>query len=182
MFGGGLLSRLDQDLRETRGWTYGMYAHATPYFRSADWSLEGDVITAHTTESVVEILKQLKKLQSEPPSPEELKRTQNYRTGVFVIGASSRRGIVGQLTFLDLHGLPADWLRDYATRVYAVTPAQVSAVFARLLPADQLTYVIVGDSAKFVRELKALPELAPAMTQWTAPGTPQPPVARARQP
>ena len=169
LLGGGLLSRLDQDLRETRGWTYGVDAHNAPNYRASAWSVSGDVTTAHTTESVAAILRAIHRLATEPPPADELRLTQNYRAGAFVIGAAGRAGLLRQLAFLDLHGLPDDWLANYSAHVLAVTPAEVSAVFRRHLPDDAMTIVVLGDTARFERTLRALPELA-AGTTWTKVG------------
>ena len=174
LLGGGLLSRLDQDLRETRGWTYGVDAHNLPAYRAASWTVSADVTTAHTAESVEAMLAAIRRLASEPPAADELRLTQNYRAGGFLIGTASRQGLLRQLAFLDLHGLPADWLSGYARRVYEVTPSQVSAVFAHRLPAASMTIVVLGDTAQFGAALRALPELAPATTQWTTSGASRP--------
>jgi len=180
LLGGGLLSRLDQDLRETRGWTYGVDAHNAPNYRASAWTVSADVTTAHTTQSVAAILRAIRRLSTQPPPADELRLTQNYRAGAFVIGAAGRAGLLRQLAFLDLHGLPDDWLADYGAHVLAVTPAEVSAVFARRLPDDAMTIVVLGDTAQFERSLRALPELA-AGTTWTKVGAATP-RRRARHP
>ncbi len=169
LLGGGLLSRLDQDLRETRGWTYGVDAHNAAYYRSSAWTVSADVTTAHTTESVAAMLRAIHRLATEPPPAQELRMTQNYRAGAFVIGAAGRSGLLRQLAFLDLHGLPDEWLANYAGQVLAVTPAEVSAVFAKRLPDSAMTIVVLGDTSKFERTLRALPELAGG-TVWTKTG------------
>lgn len=166
LLGGGLLSRLDQDLRERRGWTYGVAAHLSPGLRSGSWSVSAAVTTAHTAESVAAIFDAVGRLAREAPPREELKLTQNYRAGSFVVGASGRAKLPATLAFLDLHGLPDSWLAGYAANVYAVTPEQVRDAFARHLPAPAMTVVVVGDLAKVEHELRALAVLATPGTTW----------------
>ena len=58
---------------------------------------------------------------------------------------SSRAGIIAQLAFVDLHGLPADYLNTYVSRVYAVTPAQVQQMASKYIQSDKALIVVVGD-------------------------------------
>jgi predicted Zn-dependent peptidase len=159
LLGGGLISRLDQNLREQKGYTYGVASRVTPNFRAGAWTLSADVNSPDTVASLREIFRELARLQSEPPPKDELQRIQNYRAGTFVIGASSRGGLLGQLAFLDLHGLPDEWLRDYVRNVYAVQPPELSATVKQYLDTGAMTLVVVGDMKKLGGAIRALPEL-----------------------
>ena len=159
LLGGSLLSRLERNLREEKGYTYDASSHLTPYVDAASWTLATDVNTPQTAVALTEVFRELARLRQEPPAADELRRTQNYRAGVFLLGASSRAGLVAQLAYLDLHGLPLDWLTGYVRRIYAVTPDDVQRVAARELDPNAMTLVIVGDRKRIERDLKALPAL-----------------------
>jgi zinc protease len=159
LLGGSLLSRLDQNLREDKGYTYGASSHITPYQGVASWSLATDVNAPQTAAALAEIFKELGRLRSESPPAEELKLIQNYRAGTFVLGASSRPGLLSQLAFLDQQGLGDDWLTHYVEHVYAVTPEEVRAAAAEWLDPQALTVVIVGDLAKIKASILALEPL-----------------------
>ena len=58
---------------------------------------------------------------------------------------SSRQGIIAQLRFVELYGLPADWLSTYVARVNAVTPAEVTRVVRKYLDPARMALVVVGD-------------------------------------
>jgi predicted Zn-dependent peptidase len=103
------------------------------------------VTTKDTGASLKEIIAEIKRLQAEPPTEKELKGIQNYIAGTFVLQNSSRAGIIGQLVFVDLHGLSTEYLNTYVSRVYAVTPAQVQQMAAKYIQADKATIVVVGD-------------------------------------
>lgn len=165
LLGGGLISRLDQNLREQKGYTYGVASRITPNYRAGLWTLSADVNSPDTVASLREIFHELARLRAEPPPADELRRIQNYRAGTFVIGASSRTGLLGQLSFLDLHGLPDEWLRDYVKNVYAVAPADLSAMVKQHLDPGAMTLVVVGDMKKLGRAIRALPELRGAAAQ-----------------
>jgi zinc protease len=159
LLGGSLLSRLDQNLREDKGYTYGASSHITPYPGAAGWSLATDVNAPQTAAALGEIFRELGRLRTEVPPAEELKLIQNYRAGAFVLGASSRPGLLAQLAFLDQQGLGDDWLTHYVEHVYAVTPAEVRTAAAEALDPAALSVVIVGDLAKIKPGIVALEAL-----------------------
>jgi predicted Zn-dependent peptidase len=159
LLGGGLMSRLDQNLREEKGWTYGVATRISPSYRAASWTMSADVNTPETAPALRETYREIAKLQAEPPSAAELERIQNYRAGTFVIGSSSRGGLLGQLAFLNLHGLPDHWLTDYVKNVYAVTPEQVSAAAREHVDPSRMTLVVVGDLKQVGQDVNALPQV-----------------------
>ena len=166
LLGGSLLSRLDQDLREDKGWTYGASSRIAPLAGGvASWTLATDVNAPDTAPALGEIFKELERLRTEPAPVDELKSIQNYRGGVFIIGASSRGGILGQLAFLEQQGLPDEWLTNYAARIDAVTPAELRAAAADFLDPAAMTLVVVADLKKLRPTIEALPALKGASFQ-----------------
>ena len=160
LLGGSLLSRLDQNLREDKGWTYGAASRITPFAAgAASFTVTTDVNAPDTAAALGEIFRELERLRTEPPPVDELTSIQNYRSGVFVIGASSRGGLLAQLAFLELQGLPDEWLTNYVARIHAVTPAEVRAAAADYLDPASMTLVVVGDMQKLKAAILALPAL-----------------------
>jgi zinc protease len=145
LLGGSFGSRITSNIREQKGYTYSPNSQVSTRYRDGYWVETADVTTKDTGASLKEILAEIKRLQSEPPSVQELKGIQNYLAGTFVLQNSSRTGIIAQLAFVDLHGLPADYLNTYVSRVYAVTPAQVQQMASKYIQSDKATIVVVGD-------------------------------------
>ena len=145
LLGGSFGSRITSNIREQKGYTYSPNSQVSTRYRDGYWVETADVTTKDTGASLKEILAEIKRLQSEPPSAQELKGIQNYLAGTFVLQNSSRTGIIAQLAFVDLHGLPADYLNTYVSRVYAVTPAEVQQMAAKYIQSDKTTIVVVGD-------------------------------------
>ena len=163
LYGGTpLLSRLDQNLREDKGWTYGVGSRISPYRAIAGWSVSADVNTDDTGAALGEMFRELEVLRTVPPPADELRRVQNYKAGTFLIGASSRQGLLGQLAFLAQQGLDDDWLTHYVEHVAAVSPADAQAAAALNLDPRQMVLVIVGDLAKIKPGVLALPALQDA--------------------
>ncbi len=145
LLGGSFGSRITSNIREQKGYTYSPNSQVSTRYRDGYWVETADVTTKDTGASLKEILAEIKKLQTDPPSEEELKGIQNYLAGTFVLQNSSRGSIISQLAFVDLHGLPEDYLNTYVSRVYAVTPAQVRQMAAKYIQSDKATIVVVGD-------------------------------------
>jgi predicted Zn-dependent peptidase len=145
LLGGSFSSRITSNIREQKGYTYSPQGQLSSRYRDAYWVEIADVTTDKTGPAIREILAEIDRLQADPPSEKELKAFQNYRAGVFVLQNSSRPGIIGQLEFVDLHGLPADYLNGYVKRVYAVTPQDVQQMARKYLQDDRATIVVVGD-------------------------------------
>jgi predicted Zn-dependent peptidase len=151
LLGGSFSSRITSNIRESKGYTYSPQGQLSNRYRNAYWVEVADVTTDKTGPSITEILGEIDRLQSAPPSEKELQAFQNYRAGVFVLQNSSRGGIIGQLEFVDLHGLPADYLNGYVQRIYAVTPQEVQQMAQKYLKDENATIVVVGDK-KIVEE------------------------------
>jgi predicted Zn-dependent peptidase len=154
LLGGSFSSRITSNIREAKGYTYSPNGQLSNRYHDAYWAETADVTTNVTGPAVKEILGEVDRLQAEPPSDKELKGFQNYRAGVFILQNSSRGGIIGQLEFVDLHGLPADYLNGYVKRLYAVTPAQVQQMAKKYIQDDKATIVVVGDKKVIEEQLK----------------------------
>lgn len=156
LLGGSFGSRITTNIREDKGYTYSPRSALRDNYRVAVWSQSADVTTAHTADSVREILKEIRLLQKEAPPASELDGIKKYLTGVFVLQNSNRSSIIGQLRNLDLHGLPEDHLETFVQRINSVKPEQVSEMARKYLPADQMSLVVVGDLETVRPQLEGL--------------------------
>lgn len=159
LLGGTFMSRITSNIREDKGYTYSPFSSISVRRGSALWAQQADVSTEHTADSLVEIYREIDRLQNDPPPADELDRIKNYSAGLFVIRNSSPTGVLGQLAFMDLHGLPEDYLSTWVARVHAVTPAQVSEAARKWIVPSRMTVVVVGDLPKVEAEVRALPQL-----------------------
>ncbi len=154
LLGGAFSSRITMNIRENKGYTYSPSSVVQTNYRTAIWAEVADVTTAVTGASLKEIFYEIDRLQETPPTAEELKGIQNYLAGTFVLQNSSRGGIIGQLRFVDLHGLDHSYLSEYVRRIHAVTPADVQRVAKTYLKDDEMTIVVVGDRSQVTEQLK----------------------------
>jgi predicted Zn-dependent peptidase len=145
LLGGSFGSRITSNIRENKGYTYSPFSTVANRKGSSLWYEVADVTSEHTIDALWEIEKEVKRLQMEPPSKEELQGIQNYEAGIFVLRNSSPAGIISQLNFLDLYGLNDNYLTNYIKNMYAVTPEKVSEMVQKHVQYDKMTKVMVGD-------------------------------------
>jgi zinc protease len=144
---GGLFgSRINLNLREVHGYTYG----ASSYY---DWRKgEGPFVISTAVESQVtapalhEILLEVDRIRKEPVSREELSLAKEYLEGVFPIRYETTSAIASALATLAIYQLPADYYDSYRRSVHAVTAASVLEAAKTHLHPDELQTVIVGDA------------------------------------
>jgi predicted Zn-dependent peptidase len=153
ILGGSFGSRITSNIRESKGYTYSPNSTVSARYRDAFWAEFADVTTNVTAPSLKEIFYEIDRLAKQPPTDDELAGIKNYLAGVFVLRNSSRRGLVGQLDYIDLHGLGDDYLDTYVQKIYAVTPAQVQAMAKKYIVPDKMTIVVVGDKSKIAEQL-----------------------------
>jgi zinc protease len=158
LLGGSFGSRITLNLREDKGYTYSPFSSTSARQMGTYWVQQADVTTKDTGNSLKEIFAEIDRLQKEAPSQAELRGIQNQMVGIFSLQNSSRTGIVGRLTFADMHGVGDAYLTNYVRNIMSVTPEQVRRSAATHLRPDRMTLIVVGDK-KTVE-----PQLAPWAT------------------
>ena len=153
LLGGSFASRITSNIREAKGYTYSPFSQVSSRYRDAYWVEIADVTTNVTGPSLKEIFYEIDRLRAEPPTEAELQGIKNYLAGVFVLQNSSRQGLIGQLAFMDLHGLDDSYLNTYVQKVMAMTPADVQRMAQKYLLSDKMTIVVVGDKSKIAEQL-----------------------------
>lgn len=158
LLGGTFGSRITANIREDKGYSYSPGSSISAHRGVALWIMSAEITAEHTAAAIGEIYKEIDRLQREAPTAAELDPMKNYRAGIFVISNSSPNGILGQLAFMDLYGLPDDFLTGWIARIRAVTPEQVSAMAREFIRPEHMTVVVAGDIAKIGASVRALPQ------------------------
>jgi len=161
MLGGAFSSRITRNIREDKGYTYSPFSSLSARRQDAYWVQNAAITTDDTAAALQEVYAEINRLRDEPPSDEELLGTQNLMAGTFTLQNSTPQGIINVLNYVDLHGLGDNYLTDYVSRVYALTPAEISRVTSEYLKPDDMTLVVVGDSARIGEQLVPYLELKP---------------------
>jgi predicted Zn-dependent peptidase len=154
ILGGSFTSRLNQNLRETRGYTYGagsrfdMRRAAGPFLASAE------IVTAKSDSALLEFMKELNGIRQLVP-PAELSRAKRYLQLQLPGNFETTQQIAAALVPVALYGLPLDYYNNYVQNIEGVTQADVARVAQQYINPGSLAVVIVGDRKTIETGLKA---------------------------
>ncbi|MEJ7713811.1 MAG: insulinase family protein [Pyrinomonadaceae bacterium] len=171
MLGGQFTSRVNMNLREDKGYTYGART-AFNFRRSAGpFVATAGVQTAVTKEAVLEFLKELRGIRGEIPiRPEELEAAKQSIIRGFPRGFETPAQMADRLADLVLHDLPDDYFSSYISRVRAVTLADVERVAKSHLDPSRMAIVVVGDRKVIEPALRSIDQLGTTLTIVEAEG------------
>ncbi|MDA0681566.1 MAG: pitrilysin family protein [Proteobacteria bacterium] len=158
VFGGDFEARINMNLREDKGWSYGMGSGISQN-TSGDMALTvgGSVQTDKTMESLVEIRKEFVEFVSARPATEdELQRVKLNRIRSQPGRFSTRRGFLQSMIGSSEYGLPYNYAENMAARVDAVTLEGVNTRAKAMMRPSDLTWVIVGDLSKIEEQVRSL--------------------------
>jgi zinc protease len=153
LLGGSFASRITENIREQKGYTYSPFSFVDAHYRTAVWTETADVTTNVTGASLKEIFGEIDRLRTTPPSADEVRGIQNYLAGIYVLRSATRGGLARQFEFVDLHGLGNAYLSTYVRRVYEVTPTDVQQIAKQYLDPARMTIVVAGDQKTIADQL-----------------------------
>jgi predicted Zn-dependent peptidase len=158
VYGGGASSRLFQNLREDKGYTYGAYSMVRSYKSNGVILASASVNSNSTRESLVEILGEMERMVTEPPTTEELERARAELTGSFIRQMETPAS-VGTLELVRrLAGLPADYYQEYIPNLGSVSASQVVDSAGQFLDPSRSLIVVVGDRVEVEKNLQGFGE------------------------
>lgn len=147
VLGGLFSSRINLNLREAHGYTYGAFS-AFDWRRDAGPFVVNTAVKSDVTgDAVREILGEIERIQREEIGEDELTLATSYLDGVFPIRYETTGAIAGALASLIIHGLPEDYYDRYRDHVRSVTTADVLRAAKEHLHPDRLRVIVVGDPA-----------------------------------
>ncbi|MEX2180643.1 MAG: pitrilysin family protein [Gemmatimonadaceae bacterium] len=156
ILGGSFSSRLNSNLRETKGYTYGANSGFQWRPLPGAFVASSDVRTNVTDSSLVEFFGEMNRIRDSLVAPDELARAKAYLRLGIPGDLESTAQIAGQVTALAAFNLPLTWLQEYVARVDAVTVEDVQRVARRFIPVATPTVVVVGDLEKIRPGIEAL--------------------------
>ncbi|WP_435021843.1 M16 family metallopeptidase [Tundrisphaera sp. TA3] len=158
ILGGQFSSRINLNLREAKGYTYG--ARSSFDFRLTPGPFEagGSVKTEVTAPALVELVKEVADIAGpRPVTDAELAFAKDRSIKGFPAQFETISGVGSTLAALVLYDLPADYFTTYRDKVEAVTRADIDRVAAKYLDPSKLTILVVGDRSKIEGPIKELP-------------------------
>ncbi len=158
VLGSGISSRLNQNLREGKGYTYGARASYSGSRAGGRVSGGADVRNEVTGASLKEFMGEYARLGSEPMSARELADTKRYIVGGFILTNQLQAAMASSLASNWLVGLPEEYLEQFVPKVRAVEVAQVQAMAKKYFDPKAQSIVVVGDAAAIAGQLKPFGE------------------------
>jgi zinc protease len=155
--GGGFGTRLNLNLREKQGYSYGVFSNFNLMRAAGNWSASGGVQTDKTKESIVEFDKELKELAGgRPISADEFATAKARRARGYAQQFESLGRITGEIGNLWALGLPLTELQREYDATNALTLDQVLTAERKYVKPETASLLLVGDRAKIEAGLKSL--------------------------
>jgi zinc protease len=157
VLGGSFLSRINMDLREAKGWSYGARAGVTQLEQRVLYQLRAPVQADRTGASIAAIKAQMKSfVGGKGVTPAELTRTINGSVRELPGSFEAAAAVLNQMEDDVLFKRPADYAETLAGRYRALDAAALDDAVRSAIDPDGFTWVVVGDKAKVLPQLKSL--------------------------
>lgn len=156
VLGGAFNARINQNLRERHGWTYGAFATYTTLRGAGTMFINSSVRTNATDSAVAESVREFRRIVDEAVPAEELAGATGNLAGSFPASVQTVQGLAQRMQNLLVWGLPMDFYGSYGPRLAAMTPADISAVGRGRLTPGAVTVVVAGDLASIEAPIRAL--------------------------
>lgn len=145
LLGGYFGSRLMKNIREDKGYTYGIGASIAHLQDASFMVISTDVVKEYTRNTVVEIRKEINRLKTEVVESSELETLKSYLSGKFLSGIDTAFNIAGKFKAVEIHGLGYEYYNNFLKTLQEITPEQIMQTAIDYYPEDLMTSVIVGE-------------------------------------
>lgn len=146
LLGGTFTSRLNQKLREERGFTYGVRSRFSTRRLPGPFTISTAVETAVTADAVRDALDVAEEVLAEGPTAEEVASARDYIVGVFPLRFETTRQVSSRVAELIVYGLEKDYHALYRDRIREVSPEDATAAARRTVRPGEMAVVIVGNA------------------------------------
>jgi zinc protease len=157
VWGGGFMTRLNLNLREEKGYSYGVFSNLILYSKAGTWIARGGVQTDKTKESVIEFVKELKYIAGEKPiTDEELENAKVNRIRGYAQQFESLSSVALQVAGLWAYELPMSELKRMTVELEKVKLEDVNRVARKYAVPDKAIILLVGDLSKIKAGIEEL--------------------------
>jgi len=160
LLGGKFTSRINLNLRERHGYTYGAATRFAGRLGPGPFVVSAAVATESTGAAVREVLSELRRIRDEPVTGKEMEETRSYMLGVFPYTVQSIGDLSRRLADLAVYGLPDDHFDRYLRAIASLRRREVQEAARAHLDPDRLAVVAVGPAEQLRGQLGALGEVS----------------------
>jgi zinc protease len=157
VLGGTFLSRLNMDLRESKGWSYGVNGRVNRLVGTVPYIISAPVQANQTGPSLAALQADMREfLTAKGITAEELERTINNRIRNLAGNFETSEDVLAGIQTIDLFGFPANYYETIADKYRAMTAPELDRAARNVLDPSKFVWVVVGDAAKIRPQLDAL--------------------------
>jgi zinc protease len=148
ILGGGPAARLFLNLREEKGYTYGVYSSFTALKYPGPWRAGGDVRTEVTEGAMTEFMKEFQRMRDEKVPASELEEAKRAIVAGFALSLERPTELLGYAVVRKIYGFPPDYWDMYPAQIMATTAEDIQRVARKYINPENLQAVAVGDVSK----------------------------------
>ena len=148
VLGAGSASRLFLNLREEKGYTYGVYSNVVARKYAGPWTAGGDLRTEVTGGAMTEFLRELNRIRDEKVTEEELDAARRSVVARFALSLESPQQLIGYATTRKAYNFPADYWDKYPAQITGIRAEDVQRVAVKYVNPATMQVVAVGDAAR----------------------------------
>jgi zinc protease len=156
VLGGAFNARINQNLRERHGWTYGAFTNFNALRGAGTFLITSSVRTSATDSALVESVREYRQIASQAIPPDELRGALSNLVGSFPTSVQTVQGLAQRMQTVLLYNLPLDYYSSYRERLAALTSEEVLDLARRRITPDAITVVVAGDLATIEKPIRAL--------------------------
>ena len=157
IYGGNFTSRINSNLREEKGWSYGVRSSIDNVAGPRTWRITAQVQTDKTADTIRELIGELQAINADRPfRADELEKVRNERVRKLPAVTASAFGILSYLAENGLYGRADDYIEQRKSEYEAIALDELAPAFDQRVDPDRLTWFISGDLAAISESLKAL--------------------------
>ncbi|SKB31683.1 M16 family metallopeptidase [Maribacter arcticus] len=155
ILGGGSDSRLNLNLREDKGFTYGAYTSlGNDKYAPSRFTASAEVRNMVTDSSIVEILKELELINAQPVTEKELKTTKALYAGSFIMALENPQTIARYALNVEKEDLPKDFYKSFLEKLENVSKADVELAAKKYFNVNNARVVVVGKGSEILSSLE----------------------------
>ena len=155
--GGMFTARINSNLREDKGWTYGAWSWLSYNYFPGSFNIGTSVVTQYTPDAIREIVRELRESKSQRPiTQEELDRAKGDLLGTFPSNFEKSSYLINSQLGILRYDLEQDWVSNYESRISAIDLKTAQEVWNKTIDPESMFIIVVGDQTKLQPKLLEL--------------------------
>ena len=155
-FGMGFNSRLNEDIRVAKGFTYGIYGGYIAKRFAGEFMISTFTKTASTADTIKAVLAEIDRLKTVPPTDTEVAASRSYIIGSFLERRETSQQIAEDLWLIESNGLPADYFEKLLAAVSKIEPNDCVRLVAKTVDPNNMAIIVVGDAPALKADLEKI--------------------------